>query len=154
MCGFLAASGNDLCCSFKLICGGTYRLSLISSLRCVISIAIQPPSLHRMIPVHWKLPILSFIASGCALSLSAHAVHFLLFDEHSPTTNALTGRPNPPNYPCELEFLQYSCLSALSPCRLDPDPSGFTSQILQLLTPCVELFCLLGSSLSLPFWVR
>lgn len=45
-------------------------------------------------------------------------------------------------------------LSALSPCRLDPDPTAFTSQILQLLTPCFELFCLLGSSLSLPVWVR
>lgn len=55
------------------------------------------PACSRCFLLHWKIPIFSLIASGCALSPS-HP-HLLLLAEHSPTTDASTDRPNPANDP-------------------------------------------------------
>lgn len=68
-----AASGNDLCCSFKLICGGTYGLLLISSLRCMISIC--DPTLQPAQNDSCPLEIAHFIIYClrlCSLSLHPH----------------------------------------------------------------------------------
>lgn len=46
------------------------------------------------------------------LSLTpTHIVHLLVLAEHSPTTNALTDRPNPANNPYKLKLMQYPCHS-------------------------------------------
>lgn len=55
--------------------------------------------------------------------------------QHPPTTNAATDRLNPANHPFKSELTQcFLLLYLLSLCRPDPDPIGFISHILPLVS--------------------
>lgn len=115
VCRFLAATGNDLCCSFKLICGGTHRLLLISSLWCMISIC--DPTLQPAQDDSCPLEIAHFIIYClrlCSISIPPTlSISCYLMNTLPPPTLWLAGQIQQ-NYPCELEFLQYSCQSVRS----------------------------------------
>lgn len=84
-----------------------------------------------------------------------HIVHLLVVAKLSPTTNALTDRPNPANDSYKLELTQCSChCVCFSPCRLDPH----LRELSLTFSSCWPLFqtlllYLLGSCVSLPVWL-